>query len=63
MKVSACGAGFCLGFSLPLLGFTDVIEALEAVAGMVGAILNSAVSIARLLARCSTALFAFNRSF
>jgi len=61
--LTAWGAGFCLGFSLPLLSFTAVILVLEVVGGMVGAILNSAVSIALLLARCSTALFAFNWSF
>jgi len=61
--LTACGAGFCLGFALPLLGFTAVIEGLEGVAGMVREILNSAVSIALLLAPCSTSLFAFNRSF
>ncbi|KAG0638296.1 hypothetical protein HOY80DRAFT_968310 [Tuber brumale] len=35
----------------------------EAGVGMVHAILNSVVAMALFLARCSTAFFAFNRSF
>jgi len=53
--LTACGVGFCLGFSSPLLGFTAVVEVLVAVAGMV-TIVKASGLISKLTTIASSAI-------